>query len=260
QPEANHSVTFSTNFGNLGGNSNTQIVKTDKDGRATVKLTSGVAGNAVVSAKVSEVNTEVKAPEVKFFSVLSIDSNVSIIGTSANGALPNIWLRYGQFKLTAKGGDGKYQWRSQDPSVASVDALTGRVTLLKKGTTTIEVVSGDNQTAMYTINTPTKFISVETQNKVVYSDAEATCRMNNARLPSSTSELKDVYNKWGAANSYEGYKGKKTITAWTQQTEDDKQKGWTSTFDIVTKNEIPSNGSNSKVHVNKANAFAVCVR
>ncbi|MDA6915418.1 Ig-like domain-containing protein, partial [Escherichia coli] len=79
------------------------------------------------------VNTEVKAPEVKFFSVLSIDSNVSIIGTSANGALPNIWLRYGQFKLTAKGGDGKYQWRSQDPSVASVDALTGRVTLLKKG-------------------------------------------------------------------------------------------------------------------------------
>ncbi|MBW9927167.1 Ig-like domain-containing protein, partial [Escherichia coli] len=47
QPEANHSVTFSTNFGNLGGNSNTQIVKTDKDGRATVKLTSGVAGNAV---------------------------------------------------------------------------------------------------------------------------------------------------------------------------------------------------------------------
>lgn len=260
QPEANHSVTFSTNFGNLGGNSNTQIVKTDKDGRATVKLTSGVAGNAVVSAKVSEVNTEVKASEVKFFSVLSIDSNVSIIGTSANGALPNIWLRYGQFKLTAKGGDGKYQWRSQDPSVASVDALTGRVTLLKKGTTTIEVVSGDNQTAMYTINTPTKFISVETQNKVVYSDAEATCRMNNARLPSSTSELKDVYNKWGAANSYEGYKGKKTITAWTQQTEDDKQKGWTSTFDIVTKNEIPSNGSNSKVHVNKANAFAVCVR
>lgn len=83
-----------------------------------------------------------------------------------------------------------------DSSVASVDALTGRVTLLKKGTTTIEVVSGDNQTAMYTINTPTKFISVETQNKVVYSDAEATCRMNNARLPSSTSELKDVYNKW----------------------------------------------------------------
>ncbi|MCZ5657667.1 hypothetical protein O5623_00930 [Escherichia coli] len=35
---------------------------------------------------------------------------------------------------------------------------------------------------------------------------------------------KDVYNKWGAANSYEGYKGKKTITAWIQQTEDDKQK------------------------------------
>ncbi|MCB2258219.1 intimin type epsilon [Escherichia albertii] len=260
QPEANHSVTFSTNFGDLGGNSKTQIVKTDKDGRATVKLTSGVAGNAVVSAKVSEVNTEVKAPEVKFFSVLSIDSNVSIIGTSANGALPNIWLRYGQFKLTAKGGDGKYQWRSQDPSVASVDALTGRVTLLKKGTTTIEVVSGDNQTATYTINTPTKIISVETQNKVIYSVAEATCSTNSGRLPSSTSELKDVYNKWGAANSYEGYKGKNTITAWTQQTAADKKSGWTSTFDIVTKNEIPNNGSNSKVDVNTANAFAVCVR
>ena len=260
QPEANHSVTFSTNFGNLGGNSNTQIVKTDKDGRATVKLTSGVAGNAIVSAKVSEVNTEVKAPEVKFFSVLSIDSNVNIIGTSATGALPNIWLQYGQFKLTAKGGDGKYQWRSQDPKVASVDALTGRVTLLKKGTTTIEVVSGDNQTATYTINTPIKIISVETKNKVVYNDAEAICRTNNGRLPLSTNELKDVYNKWGAANSYEGYKGKNTITAWTQQTEDDKTKGWTSTFDIVTKNEIPSNGSNNKVNVTAANAFAVCVR
>ncbi|WP_052905582.1 intimin type epsilon [Escherichia coli] len=260
QPEANHSVTFSTNFGDLGGNSNTQIVKTDKDGRATVKLTSGVAGNAIVSAKVSEVNTEVKAPEAKFFSVLSIDNNVNIIGTSANGALPNIWLRYGQFKLTAKGGDGKYQWRSQDPSVASVDALTGRVTLLKKGTTKIEVVSGDKQTATYTINTPEKIITVETQNKVIYSVAEATCSTNSGRLPSSTSELKDVYNKWGAANSYEGYKGKNTITAWTQQTAADKQSGWTSTFDIVTKNEIPNNGSNSKVNVNTANAFAVCVR
>ncbi|HBN2096822.1 TPA: intimin type epsilon [Escherichia coli] len=260
QPEANHSVTFSTNFGDLGGNSNTQIVKTDKDGRATVKLTSGVAGNAIVSAKVSEVNTEVKAPETKFFSVLSIDNNVNIIGTSANGALPNIWLRYGQFKLTAKGGDGKYQWRSQDPSVASVDALTGRVTLLKKGTTKIEVVSGDKQTATYTINTPEKIITVETQNKVIYSVAEATCSTNSGRLPSSTSELKDVYNKWGAANSYEGYKGKNTITAWTQQTAADKQSGWTSTFDIVTKNEIPNNGSNSKVNVYTANAFAVCVR
>lgn len=260
QPEANHSVTFSTNFGNLGGNSNTQIVKTDKDGRATVKLTSGVAGNAIVSAKVSEVNTEVKAPEVKFFSVLSIDSNVNIIGTSATGALPNIWLQYGQFKLTAKGGDGKYQWRSQDPKVASVDALTGRVTLLKKGTTTIEVVSGDNQTATYTINTPIKIISVETKKKVVYNDAEAICSTNNGRLPLFTNELKDVYNKWGAANSYEGYKGKNTITAWTQQTEDDKTKGWTSTFDIVTKNEIPSNGSNNKVNVTADNAFAVCVR
>nr|ANA05220.1 intimin [Escherichia coli] len=260
QPEANHSVTFSTNFGDLGGNSNTQIVKTDKDGRATVKLTSGVAGNAIVSAKFSEVNTEVKAPEANFFSVLSIDNNVNIIGTSANGALPNIWLRYGQFKLTAKGGDGKYQWRSQDPSVASVDALTGRVTLLKKGTTKIEVVSGDKQTATYTINTPEKIITVETQNKVIYSVAEATCSTNSGRLPSSTSELKDVYNKWGAANSYEGYKGKNTITAWTQQTAADKQPGWTSTFDIVTKNEIPNNGSNSKVDVNTANAFAVCVR
>lgn len=235
-------------------------MKTDKDGRATVKLTSGVAGNAIVSAKVSEVNTEVKAPEAKFFSVLSIDNNVNIIGTSANGALPNIWLRYGQFKLTAKGGDGKYQWRSQDPSVASVDALTGRVTLLKKGTTKIEVVSGDKQTATYTINTPEKIITVETQNKVIYSVAEATCSTNSGRLPSSTSELKDVYNKWGAANSYEGYKGKNTITAWTQQTAADKQPGWTSTFDIVTKNEIPNNGSNSKVDVNTANAFAVCVR
>nr|BBO25300.1 intimin [Escherichia albertii]BBO25307.1 intimin [Escherichia albertii] len=260
QPEANHSVTFSTNFGNLGGNSKTQIVKTDKDGRATVKLTSVAEGSAVVSAKVSEVNTEVKAAEVKFFSVLSIDNNVNIIGTSVNGALPNIWLRYGQFKLTAKGGDGKYQWRSKDPSVASVDASTGRVTLLKKGTTTIEVVSGDNQTAAYIINTPDKIISVETQNKVIYNVAETTCRTNSGRLPSSTNELKEVYNKWGAANSYEGYKDKKTITAWTQQTEDDKKAGWTSTFDIVTKNEIPGNGSNNKVSVTTANAFAVCVR
>ena len=260
QPEANHSVTFSTNFGDLGGNSNTQIVKTDKDGRATVKLTSGVAGNAIVSAKVSEVNTEVKAPEAKFFSVLSIDNNVNIIGTSANGALPNIWLRYGQFKLTAKGGDGKYQWRSQDPSVASVDALTGRVTLLKKGTTTIEVVSGDNQTATYTINQPENIITVETQDKVLYNVAKTKCEMNSGRLPSSTSELKDVYNQWGPANSYDGYKGKNTITAWTQQTADDIPKGWTSTFDIVTKNEIPNNGIKVKVNVRAANAFAVCVK
>ncbi|WP_289814574.1 intimin C-type lectin domain-containing protein, partial [Escherichia coli] len=109
-------------------------------------------------------------------------------------------------------------------------------------------------------NTPIKIISVETKNKVVYNDAEAICRTNNGRLPLSTNELKDVYNKWGAANSYEGYKGKNTITAWTKQTEDDKTKGWTSTFDIVTKNEIPSNGSNNMVNVTAANAFAVCVR
>ncbi|HGU0707624.1 TPA: intimin C-type lectin domain-containing protein [Escherichia coli] len=50
------------------------------------------------------------------------------------------------------------------------------------------------------------------------------------------------------------------MAAWTQQTEEDKKAGWTSTFDIVTQNEIPSNGSNSKVDVKKANGFAVCVR
>ena len=260
QPEVNHSVTFSTNFGNLGGNSQTQIVQTDKDGKATVKLTSGSEGSAVVSAKVSEVNTEVKASEVKFFSVLSIGNNVNIIGTSADGALPNIWLQYGQFKLTAKGGDGKYKWHSKDTSVASVDASTGQVTLLKKGTTTIEVVSGDNQTATYTINQPENIITVETQDKVLYNVAKTKCEMNSGRLPSSTSELKDVYNQWGPANSYDGYKGKNTITAWTQQTADDIPKGWTSTFDIVTKNEIPNNGIKVKVNVDAANAFAVCVK
>lgn len=260
QPEVNHSVTFSTNFGNLGGNSQTQIVQTDKDGKATVQLTSGSEGSAVVSAKVSEVNTEVKASEVKFFSVLSIGNNVNIIGTSADGALPNIWLQYGQFKLTAKGGDGKYKWHSKDTSVASVDASTGQVTLLKKGTTTIEVVSGDNQTATYTINQPENIITVETQDKVLYNVAKTKCEMNSGRLPSSTSELKDVYNQWGPANSYDGYKGKNTITAWTQQTADDIPKGWTSTFDIVTNNEIPNNGIKVKVNVRAANAFAVCVK
>ncbi len=235
-------------------------MQTDKDGKATVKLTSGSEGSAVVSAKVSEVNTEVKASEVKFFSVLSIGNNVNIIGTSADGALPNIWLQYGQFKLTAKGGDGKYKWHSKDTSVASVDASTGQVTLLKKGTTTIEVVSGDNQTATYTINQPENIITVETQDKVLYNVAKTKCEMNSGRLPSSTSELKDVYNQWGPANSYDGYKGKNTITAWTQQTADDIPKGWTSTFDIVTKNEIPNNGIKVKVNVDAANAFAVCVK
>ncbi|EMM4084469.1 intimin type epsilon [Shigella flexneri] len=253
QPEVNHSVTFSTNFGNLGGNSQTQVVQTDKDGKATVKLTSGGEGSAVVSAKVSEVNIEVKAPEVKFFSVLSIDKNVNIIGTSANGTLPNVWLQYGQFKLTAKGGDGKYKWHSKDTSVALVDASTGQVTLLKKGTTTIEVVSGDKQTAAYTINTPDKIISVESQNTEIYSVAEATCKTKSGRLPSSTDELKDVYSKWGAANSYERYKGKNTIAAWTLQTEDDKKADWARTFDIVTTNEI------NRVGASTANAFAVCV-
>ncbi|HFD1555304.1 TPA: intimin C-type lectin domain-containing protein, partial [Escherichia coli] len=45
-----------------------------------------------------------------------------------------------------------------------------------------------------------------------------------------------------------------------QQTADDIPKGWTSTFDIVTKNEIPNNGIKVKVNVDAANAFAVCVK
>ncbi|WP_332128624.1 intimin C-type lectin domain-containing protein, partial [Escherichia coli] len=87
----------------------------------------------------------------------------------------------------------------------------------------------DNQTAAYTINTPDKIISVESQNTEIYSSAEKTCSINSGRLPLSTNELKDVYSKWGAANSYERYKDKNTIAAWTQQTEEDKKAGWTST-------------------------------
>ncbi|MCZ8623022.1 intimin type alpha [Escherichia albertii] len=251
QPVSNQEVAFTTTFGNLSNSAG----KTDTDGYAKVTLTSTTPGKSLVSARVRDVAVDVKAPEVEFFTSLAIDdSNVEIVGTGIKGKLPTVWLQYGQVKLKASGGDGKYTWRSANPKIASVDS-TGQVTLRDKGTTTITVVSGDNQTATYIIATPNSLIVPNIKNRMTYNDAVSSCQSLGGRLPSSQSELANVFNTWGAANKYEHYNASTTIISWVKQTEEDMKKGVADTYDLVNQNPL-----NGIVNTKKPNAYATCVK
>lgn len=250
-PVVDQKVTFSKDFGTL----NKTEATTDQNGYATVKLSSNTPGKAIVSAKVSGVGTEVKATTVEFFAPLSIDGDkVTVIGTGITGALPKNWLQYGQVKLQATGGNGKYTWKSSNTKIASVDN-SGVITLNEKGSATITVVSGDNQSATYTINAPGSIvIAVDKNTRVTYSDAENKCKTNSANLAQSKELLANIYSTWGAANKYPYYSGSKSLTAWIKQSSSEQSSGVSSTYDLVTTNPLINVG------VNEKNAFSVCVK
>ncbi|HBB1446003.1 TPA: intimin [Escherichia coli] len=250
-PVVDQKVTFSKDFGTL----NKTEATTDQNGYATVKLSSNTPGKAIVSAKVSGVGTEVKATTVEFFAPLSIDGDkVTVIGTGITGALPKNWLQYGQVKLQATGGNGKYTWKSSNTKIASVDN-SGVITLNEKGSATITVVSGDNQSATYTINAPGSIvIAVDKNTRVTYFDAENKCKTNSANLAQSKELLANIYSTWGAANKYPYYSGSKSLTAWIKQSSSEQSSGVSSTYDLVTKNQL------SNVGVKNKNAFSVCVK
>lgn len=250
-PVVDQKVTFSKDFGTL----NKTEATTDQNGYATVKLSSNTPGKAIVSAKVSGVGTEVKATTVEFFAPLSIDGDkVTVIGTGITGALPKNWLQYGQVKLQATGGNGKYTWKSSNTKIASVDN-SGVITLNEKGSATITVVSGDNQSATYTINAPGSIvIAVDKNTRVTYFDAENKCKTNSANLAQSKELLANIYSTWGAANKYPYYSGSESLTAWIKQSSSEQSSGVSSTYDLVTKNQL------SNVGVNNKNAFSVCVK
>ncbi|EGO6736650.1 intimin type beta [Escherichia coli] len=250
-PVVDQKVTFSKDFGTL----NKTEATTDQNGYATVKLSSNTPGKAIVSAKVSGVGTEVKATTVEFFAPLSIDGDeVTVIGTGITGALPKNWLQYGQVKLQATGGNGKYTWKSSNTKIASVDN-SGVITLNEKGSATITVVSGDNQSATYTINAPGSIvIAVDKNTRVTYFDAENKCKTNSANLAQSKELLANIYSTWGAANKYPYYSGSKSLTAWIKQSSSEQSSGVSSTYDLVW------NNPNSNVKVNDKNAFPVCVK
>ncbi len=250
-PVVDQKVTFSKDFGTL----NKTEATTDQNGYATVKLSSNTPGKAIVSAKVSGVGTEVKATTVEFFAPLSIDGDkVTVIGTGITGALPKNWLQYGQVKLQATGGNGKYTWKSSNTKIASVDN-SGVITLNEKGSATITVVSGDNQSATYTINAPGSIvIAVDKNTRVTYFDAENKCKTNSANLAQSKELLANIYSTWGAANKYPYYSGSKSLTAWIKQSSSEQSSGVSSTYDLVTENQL------NNVVVNNKNAFSVCVK
>ncbi|EIT1085224.1 intimin type beta [Escherichia coli] len=251
-PVVDQKVTFSKDFGTL----NKTEATTDQNGYATVKLSSNTPGKAIVSAKVSGVGTEVKATTVEFFAPLSIDGDkVTVIGTGGiKGALPKNWLQYGQVKLQATGGNGKYTWKSSNTKIASVDN-SGVITLNEKGSATITVVSGDNQSATYTINAPGSIvIAVDKNTRVTYSDAENKCKTNSANLAQSKELLANIYSTWGAANKYPYYSGSKSLTAWIKQSPSELSSGVSSTYDLVKNYPL------SNVGVNNKNAFSVCVK
>lgn len=250
-PVVDQKVTFSKDFGTL----NKTEATTDQNGYATVKLSSNTPGKAIVSAKVSGVGTEVKATTVEFFAPLSIDGDkVTVIGTGITGALPKNWLQYGQVKLQATGGNGKYTWKSSNTKIASVDN-SGVITLNEKGSATITVVSGDNQSATYTINAPGSIvIAVDKNTRVTYFDAENKCKTNSANLAQSKELLANIYSTWGAANKYPYYSGSKSLSAWIKQSSSEQSSGVSSTYDLVTKNQLIN------VVVNNKNAFSVCVK
>ncbi|ENB4890905.1 intimin type alpha [Escherichia albertii] len=251
QPVSGEEVSFTTTLGALSKPSE----KTDANGYAKVTLTSTTQGKSLVSASVSNVTVDVKAPEVEFFTPLTIDNDsIEIVGTGVKGKLPTVWLQYGQVKLKASGGNGKYTWRSANTAIASVDASSGQITLKDKGATTITVVSGDNQTATYTIATPDGLIVSNLSKRVTYNDAVNTCKNLSGKLPSSQSELENVFKTWGAANKYEYYKSYQSISSWVQQTPGNMNSGVASTYDLVRENPL------NNVDVNGTYAYATCVK
>lgn len=251
KPLSGEEVTFTTTLGTLSKSTE----KTNTNGYAKVTLTSTNQGKSLVSASVSNAAVDVKAPEVEFFTQLTIDNgNVEIVGTGAKGKLPNVWLQYGQVNLKASGGNGKYTWYSANPAIASVDPSSGQVTLKDKGETTITVVSGDKQTAIYTIAMPNSIVSVNSSGRVDYNTANNICKNIKGSLPSSIKELKDLYDDWGAANKYQHY-SQESITAWTLQTSENKVQGVASTYDLVRENPLID-----KVDIAGNYAYAVCVR
>ena len=251
KPVSNQEVTFTTTLGKLSNSTE----KTDTNGYAKVTLTSTTPGKSLVSARVIDVAVDVKAPEVEFFTTLTIDDgNIEIVGTGVKGKLPTVWLQYGQVNLKASGGNGKYTWRSANPAIASVDASSGQVTLKEKGTTTISVISSDNQTATYTIATPNSLIVPNMSKRVTYNDAVNTCKNFGGKLPSSQNELENVFKAWGAANKYEYYKSSQTIISWVQQTAQDVKSGVASTYDLVKQNPL------NNIKASESNAYATCVK
>ncbi|EKO5868771.1 intimin type alpha [Escherichia coli] len=250
KPLSAQDVTFTATLGTLSKSTE----KTDANGYAKVTLTSKTTGKSLVSARISGSAIDVKAPEVEFFTPLAIDDgNVEIVGTGIKGTLPTVWLQYGQVKLKASGGDGKYTWSSANTGIASVDS-TGQVTLRDKGSTTITVVSGDKQTATYIIARPSSMI-VSINERMTYNNAMSSCQSLSGRLPSSQKELADVFDTWGAANKYEHYETRNAMISWIKQTDQDMRQGVASTYDLVKKNPLTN-----KVNINKPNAYATCVK
>nr|AAB97764.1 intimin [Escherichia coli] len=248
-PVVDQKVTFSKDFGTL----NKTEATTDQNGYATVKLSSNTPGKAIVSAKVSGVGTEVKATTVEFFAPLSIDGDkVTVIGTGITGALQR--TGYSMVRLSYRQqGAMKYTWKSSNTKIASVDN-SGVITLNEKGSATITVVSGDNQSATYTINAPGSIvIAVDKNTRVTYFDAENKCKTNSANLAQSKELLANI-STWGAANKYPYYSGSKSLTAWIKQSSSEQSSGVSSTYDLVTKNQLINVGVNNK------NAFSVCVK
>ena len=135
-----------------------------------------------------------------------------------------------------------------------MDPSSGQVTLKDKGETTITVVSGDKQTAIYTIAMPNSIVSVNSSGRVDYNTANNICKNIKGSLPSSIKELKDLYDDWGAANKYQHY-SQESITAWTLQTSKNKVQGVASTYDLVRENPLID-----KVNIAGNYAYAVCVR
>ncbi|HBN2108792.1 TPA: Intimin, partial [Escherichia coli] len=116
-------------------------------------------------------------------------------------------------------------------------------------------VSGDNQSATYTISTPDKIvIAVDKINRMTYSAAENKCRTISANLAPSKSILADTYSKWGAANKYSYYSGSNSLTAWITQSSSELPSGVSSTYDLITTNSL------TNVKTTDNNAFAVCVK
>ncbi|EJM1766760.1 intimin type alpha [Escherichia albertii] len=251
QPLSGEEVTFTKTLGTLSK----PTEKTDANGYAKVTLTSATQGKSLVSARVSDVAVDVKAPEVEFFTPLTIDNDsIEIVGTGVKGKLPTVWLQYGQVKLKASGGNGKYTWRSANTAIASVDASSGQITLKDKGATTITVVSGDNQTATYTIATPDSLIVSNLSTRMTYNGAVNACKNLGGKLPSSQSELENVFKVWGAANKYEYYKSSKTMISWVQQTAQEVKSGVASTYDLVKQNPL------NNIKIDESNAYATCVK
>lgn len=189
---------------------------TDKDGKASVKLTMGIASRAgAPSLKVCLKDDPTlcsSTSTANFYAVPKI-TGYTVKGTGAttsSDTFNEVRLKGGEFQINATGGDGNWAWSSNSASAAKVDSQ-GMVTLFSSDGTDIIATAfyGDTQmerAVTFTIsNTGGQFYEYPDTNNLIAS-ASSSCPAGS-RFISDSNIPKLLWQQWGDISQYRAFAG-----------------------------------------------------